>query len=276
MKLGIGSIAFLYDNIINKRFDYSHELLYDAFERTLIFAEDNGIGICEFMLDPPEILLSKEKSRFIKLFDSFPSIDKQFHAPYVDLNLCSLNEWIRKATIKVYEQNAEFAHEVNADLLTIHPGSMKFLHHSYRNVYNKLRDSVKELLERISDLEVIICLENMQNKSGIFLNVDEITKFFKETRRNDLYFTWDTGHSWTSNLDVEELWKNLHSKIKNIHLVDNYYILEDTHPELGSGNVNFSKVFEISQEYDYEGSYIMELHNAEDLSNSLDYIYKYL
>jgi len=276
MKLGIGSIVFLYDNIINKNFDYSPELLYNAFEKTLLFAEDNEIEVCEFMLDPPEVLYSEEESKFIKLFNSFPSIDKQFHAPYVDLNLCSLNERIRKATINVYEQNALFAHKVNANLLTIHPGNMKFLHHSYRNVYSKLRDSVKELLEKIIDLETIICLENMQNKSGIFLEVDEITKFFKQTRQNNLYFTWDTGHSWTSNLDIEELWKNLHNKIKNIHLVDNYHILEDTHPELGSGNVDFSKVFEISMEYNYEGAYIMELHNAEDLSNSLNYIYRYL
>ncbi|TXT61814.1 MAG: putative Endonuclease 4 [Promethearchaeota archaeon] len=276
MKLGIASIAFLNNNIRSKTFEYSQKLLFDAFEKTLLFAERNNLELCEFILDPPEFLMSPEKEHFIELFNSFPSIEKQIHAPYVDLSLCSLNGWIRRATIKTYAECAKFANKVKANLLTIHPGNVKFLHHSYKNIQKVLETSLNHLLKEISDLKVFPSLENMQNKYKIFFDVSEISSFFKNFKEKELYFTWDTGHSKTSNLNIEQLWSELHHRIKNIHLADNYHIFEDSHPELGTGNVNFSKIFEISQNYNYKGAYIMELHRLEDLVKSLNYVYKFI
>ncbi|MBA7475093.1 hypothetical protein ES707_10459 [subsurface metagenome] len=70
MKLGLGSIAFIYDNINHGKFKSSKELLLNAIERTFNFAERNDIKICELILDPPEILVSEEKQAFIDLCNS--------------------------------------------------------------------------------------------------------------------------------------------------------------------------------------------------------------
>jgi hypothetical protein len=103
MELGIGSIAFIYNSIKNKKFKNSIDLLLHSIEETLKFTEKNGLRISEIILDPPEILLRERIRELIDLCRDYPSIKKQFHAPYADLSLCTQNPWIAQATIDCYD-----------------------------------------------------------------------------------------------------------------------------------------------------------------------------
>ncbi|MFX1569623.1 MAG: sugar phosphate isomerase/epimerase family protein [Promethearchaeota archaeon] len=277
MELGIGSIAFIYTAIKKKQFSNSIDLLLHSIEDTLIFTEKNGLRVCEIILDPPEILLSERKREIIDICRNFPSIKKQFHAPYSDLSLCTHNPWIVQATIDCYDQSAKFCKQINAQVLTIHPGDAKFLHHYYNGIKNRLIDSVNILSERIKmhNPALITCLENMPKMAGLFLEYKEITNFFSEVKCNDIYFTWDIGHSWSCDDNIERLWGEINKKIKNIHLVDSLGENSDIHPALGEGNVNFKQVFELTENYDYDGSMIIELHKHEDLPKSIDYVKKF-
>lgn len=272
MELGIGSIAFIYDSINHGRFNNSIDLLLHSTERTFNFAEENEIKVCEIILDPPEILLSEKMPKFVDLCKSYHLIEKQFHAPYANLSLCTHNPWILDASIKCYVRVAEICKIIGAKVYTVHPGSAKFLHHSYNGVRNILIDSVNLLLDKIHNHELITCLENMPKMLGFFLRHKEIDKFFSEIRRNDIYFTWDTGHSSSCDENIEKLWEKLYPKIKNIHLVDNINGAADTHPALGEGNVDFEKIFEIVETFNYKGGMIMELHKVEDLTKSIEYL----
>ena len=216
----------------------------------------------------------KKKRKLINLCRNYPSIKKQFHAPYADLSLCTHNPWIVKASIDCYDQSAKFCKEINAQVLTLHPGDAKFLHHSYNGIKNKLINSVNTLSERIKkhNPTLTTCLENMPKISGFFLDYNEINKFFSDLKRDDIYFTWDTGHSWSCNDNIEKLWEKINKKIKNIHLVDDLGNFSDIHPTLGEGNVNFQKVFEIAENYNYDGAMIIELHKVENLPKSIEYI----
>ena len=53
MELVIGSIAFIYNSIKNKKFKNSIDLLLHSIEDTLKFTEKNGLRISEIILDPP-------------------------------------------------------------------------------------------------------------------------------------------------------------------------------------------------------------------------------
>lgn len=270
----VSSIAFIYDSINNSKFKDSKELLLYSIERIFNFAEKNDIKICELMIDPPEILLGEDKKTFIDLCNSYPSITKQFHAPYAYLSLCTQNPWILEASIECYAYSAKISSEIGSQVYTIHPGNAKFLHQSYNRVKNRMIDAVNNLLNKIKGLNVITCIENMPKIAGFFLNYMEIDKFFLEIDRTDAFFTWDTGHSWSCNDDIEKLWERLHTKIKNIHLVEELGNSIDLHPTLGSGSVDFPKVFEIAESYNYNGAMIMELHKVEDLPKSIEFIKK--
>ena len=275
MELGIGSIAFIYDSINNGKFSNSIDLLLNSIEKTFTFAEQNNLRMCELIVDPPEILIGENTQEFIDLCNSYPSIEKQLHAPYADLSLCTHNPWILNASIECYAHIAEICRKINAKVYTVHPGDAKFLHHSYNGVRNRLINSVNILLDKIKNDNLITCLENMPKMMGFFLNYQEIDKFFSEVKRNDIYFTWDTGHSASCDDNIEKLWEKIHTKIKNIHLADDLGNFSDTHPTLGEGNVNFKKVFDLIEKYNYNGALIMELHKVEELSNSIEYIRKY-
>ncbi len=272
MELGIGSIAFIYDSIIHGKFGNSIDLLLHSIEKTFDFAEENDLKICEIILDPPEVLLSDAKQKFIDLCDLFPLIKKQFHAPYAYLSLCTRNPWILKATIECYIKVAEICKEIGAKIYTIHLGNAKFLHYSYNGIKNQLIESIDVLLKGIEGMDLITCIENMPESAGFFLNYKEINNFYSEINRNDIYFTWDTGHSWSCQGNIDKLWEKIHQRIKNIHLVENLENSPDVHPTLGTGVVDFQKIFDIVNNYDYRGAMIMELHRVEDLSESIEFI----
>ncbi|MHA2006544.1 MAG: sugar phosphate isomerase/epimerase family protein [Promethearchaeota archaeon] len=274
MELGLGSIAFIYDSINNGKFENSKDLLLYSIEKTFNFAENNDIRVCELIIDPPEILLGDEKKTFIDLCNSYPSIIKQFHAPYAYLSLSTYNPWILEASIDCYSYSAKICAEIGAQVYTIHPGNAKFLHQSYNRVKNRLVDAVNTLLNKIKDFNIITCIENMPKMAGFFLNYEEIEEFYLQINRSDVFFTWDTGHSWSCHDEIENLWERLHKKIKNIHLVEETGNSKDLHPTIGVGSVDFPKVFEIAERYNYGGALIMELHKVEDLPQSIDYIKK--
>ncbi len=272
MELGLGSIAFIYDSINSGKFSNSINLLLNSIERTFHFAEENDLTICEIILDPPEMLMSESKHVFVDLCKSFPKITKQFHAPYAYLSLCTRNPWILQASIKCYIKCAELCKEIGADLYTLHPGNAKFLHHSYNITKNQMVESVDKLLNEINGMSLITCIENMPKFAGFFLNADEINDFYSKINRNDIYFTWDTGHSRSCHDNIDKLWKNQHKRIKNIHLVDDLESVPDIHSTLGSGTVDFQKVFDLAEQYNYKGAMIMELHKVEDLQQSIEFI----
>ena len=277
MELGISSLGFIVDLGLLGEFKNLFNLLFDATESCFKFAEENDIKICEIVLDPPEILTIEKKQEFIDLCNSFSNIKKQVHGPFLDLCLCSHNEFISKASVETYVESAKICEEINASILTIHPGLANSLVKSFHR-YNKQRllEAINEFLDLVENMDVMICLENMPKMVNIFLKTPEIKEFFANLNRDDIFMTWDTSHSWTCDVDIEIFWKKFNKIIKNIHLVDNYDKEKDNHPALGAGKVNFNEIFKIVNEYNYNGALIVELSSAKDLPQSIEFIQKFL
>ncbi len=277
-ELGISSLGHIINFGLIKKDNYNdlNELLLDASDACLSFSEENKLKICELIIDPPDIFIDEKKQKFIDLCNSY-SIKKQIHGPFIDLGLCSHNDKISNASVESYIETAKICQEINAKILTIHPGVANFLINSIHK-YNKkqLIKALKVLLDSISDLDIKVCIENMPKKAKILLSENEIKDFFKDLNRDDLYFTYDTSHAWTVNTNIEKLWENLYDRIKNVHIVDNFDKETDTHPALGSGKINFQKIFDLIKKYDYDGSLIIEISNAGDLHKSIDFIRKFI
>ena len=277
MELGISSLGFIVDLGLSGKFKNLFNLLFDATESCFKFAEENDIKICEIVLDPPEILTIEKKQEFIDLCNSFSNIKKQVHGPFLDLCLCSHNEFISKASVESYVESAKLCKELDARILTIHPGLANSLVKSFHR-YNKQRllEAINEFLDLVENMDVMICLENMPKMVNIFLKTPEIKEFFANLNRDDIFMTWDTSHSWTCDVDIEIFWKKFNKIIKNIHLVDNYDKEKDNHPALGAGKVNFNEIFSLIKKYDYNGALIVELSSAKDLPQSIEFIQKFL
>ncbi|TFG19942.1 MAG: sugar phosphate isomerase/epimerase [Promethearchaeota archaeon] len=278
MQLGISSLGHIIEYGMTKKDAYHTliDLLLNATEACLTYSEDNHFKVCELIIDPPDIFSNENRSKFIELCNTF-SIKKQIHGPFIDMGLCSHNDKISKASIKSYIETAQIMPEINASIITIHPGVANFLINSIKGFnFAQLKRAVNELLDTIVDLNVQVCMENMPLNTKILLNEVEMEQFFSAMNREDLYFTYDTSHAWTCDTNIHTLWERLHPIIKNIHLVDNFEKSSDTHPALGTGKINFQEIFNLIKKYKYDGSLIIELSQASDSEKSIAHIKQYL
>jgi len=276
MELGISSLGHIVEFGLSGKYNTLNDLLLKATEECLKFSENNDFKVCELIIDPPEIFASENKQKFIDLCNNF-SIKKQVHGPFIDMGMCSHNIKISNASVESYIETANICADIGVKVLTIHPGVANFLINSIKK-YNSRRliDATNALLDAIADKELTLCIENMPKNANILLKIDEIEEFFSNMEREDIFFTYDTSHFWTCRGDVEKLWSKFHNIIRNIHIVENFTRDSDTHPALGSGKINFREIFDIINKYNYKGALIIELSAASSLSESIEFIKKYL
>ncbi|MFX0038622.1 MAG: sugar phosphate isomerase/epimerase family protein [Promethearchaeota archaeon] len=276
MELGISNLGHIIDLARTAQFKNSIDLVLSATEQCLNFAEKNGIEIVELVAEPPNVLSDEYKQNYINLINTY-TIKKQIHAPYIDLSLCSYNTRIFKASIESYIEAINLSYQINAKIITIHPGLANFMLNSIRE-QNKaqLKRAIHILLDYSNIQKVQICLENMPQNYYIMtnnLNIDEVYSFIS---RKDLFLTFDTSHFYTCDGNVKNLWAKFHHIIKNVHIVDNFSKNSDTHPPIGSGKIDFNEIFEIFKSYNYRGPIIIELSSAKSLNQSINYIKKFL
>ncbi|MFX1498404.1 MAG: sugar phosphate isomerase/epimerase family protein [Promethearchaeota archaeon] len=276
MNLGISSLGFIIELGILNHYQDVYDLLYNSTKMCLDFADERNIDLVELVIDPPEIQQTEKRLQLIDLINSYP-IKIQVHGPFIDVNLCSHNNTISKASLEIYIDTAKFCNAINAKIMTIHPGLANSSIETIQD-YNKiqLKHTIEQLLNFTSNYDMIICLENMTKRSGIMLDESNIEDIISFINRDDLYLTYDTSHFYTANGNIELLWDKFHNKIKNVHLVDNFTKESDPHPTLGVGNINFQEIFNIIKGYNYEGPFIIELSSAKDLDESLNFINKFL
>ena len=276
MELGISSLGNIIDFGLDKKYNDIPDMLYHATDECLKLAEEGDIKIVEIVIDPQNIFLDTIRHEFIDLLNSF-SIKKQIHGPFIDINLCSHNDLISRASVEAYIETAKFCKEINVDIMTIHPGLANFLLESFHTYNTKqLSKAINVLLDFTKDLNLTICLENMPKNTNIMLDQDNIANVLNNIGRSDLFLTYDTSHFYTNNGDVNLLWKQHHKIIKNVHLVENFTTDSDTHPPLGSGKVDFKGIFNTIAKYQYNGALIVELSSNKALNKSIDYINKLL
>ncbi|MFX0031644.1 MAG: sugar phosphate isomerase/epimerase family protein [Promethearchaeota archaeon] len=273
MELGISSLGFIIEMGLSKGYQNVFDLLYRSTEACLTIAEEKDLNLVELVIDPPDIENDEKRALFIDLVNSY-SIRKQVHGPFVDVNLCSYNSGISKASVDIYKDTAKLCEEISVKIMTIHPGLANFLIKDYNK--QQLKHAIDQLLNFISKYNLIICLENMTQKAGIMLDEYNIEEIFSFINNESLFLTYDTSHFYTTNGDIERLWDKFHNKIKNVHLVDNFTTESDTHPVLGTGKINFKLLFNIMKKYYYKGPLIIELSSGKDLDKSLNFINRFL
>ena len=276
MILGISALGHLFDLAKANNFKDLRDLQMKASEECLNFAEQQGIKLVELVIDPPEVFDNEDKHKFTETINSY-KVEKQVHGPYVDLSLCSYNDHILKASIESCRETANLCYQIDAKIMTIHPGYANFMLSSIRELNKQqLKIAIHELLDSITDQKLKICLENMPRDAHIMTDSNNIDEIFRSISRDDLFITYDTSHYYTCRGNVKDLWVKYHNIIKNVHLVDNFSRFSDTHPPLGTGKIKFRDIFDTLEKYNYNGPLIIEIASAKSLNQSINFINKFL
>jgi sugar phosphate isomerase/epimerase len=242
----------------------------------LDFATQLKVEVVEFKMDDPYLLSALSKTEHKKTVrDIVKSFNFKYfvHAPYIDINLTSMNPILRKASEKTILKTIVFAADIGAKLVVSHVGRLS-------------RDYSKEMITK-SLKNVIPCLRNLTNVSknnGIIFSIendhksnDQILAGYPEQlmcliEKVGCKFTLDVGHANTIT-KIGTFIDTLAEHIVYVHLHDNNGE-QDAHLSLGKGNINFSAVIANLRKNEYTGPLMVEVHSFSGLKESVTLLRK--
>ncbi len=163
------------------------------------------------------------------VFESY-SQDFILHAPYHGMNIASLFEAIRRASVEVMIGCFAVAAEIGAPVV-MHPG-----YHAWdqekRAADRQFQTSLRELRDAAADLSLTFWFENMGDMNYFHLRTPEDLQVIGDTG-----FTLDTGHANLNHC----LPGFLATRFSHMHIHDNDG-RRDTHSPVGDGTIDFRPV----------------------------------
>lgn len=186
------------------------------------------------------------------------------HAPYGDLNLATLNDPIRRESVRqvcaCVERAAEFT-----DRVTVHPGYLSPVAKLMPDqAWRFQKEALVEIGKVASDCGVLACVENMIGIREFLCRYPEELLGMTEGIEG-IGITVDIGHANTVGKVREFL--PLVQKADHIHIHDNHGI-SDEHLPLGKGNVPWELVGHTIA-VSYSGTIVVEGRSLEEAKKSL-------
>ncbi len=176
--------------------------------------------------------------------------DVIIHAPYI-VNMCHPNIENRLFAIDFIVKEVMMANTMGSNIYVFHPGSA--LHQEKEVALSYLIDSIKMIIEKTKQTEVILALETMSGKgSEVCSHFSEIAYVCNQVNHERLKVCFDTCHVFDSGYDL----KNNYSEVMNafsiqiglnmiavFHINDSKNICgakKDRHENIGFGNIGFA------------------------------------
>ncbi|MFC3040866.1 sugar phosphate isomerase/epimerase family protein [Virgibacillus xinjiangensis] len=155
------------------------------------------------------------------------------HASSWDLNLCALNEGIRKQSVQEVRHSIDLAAQLGADNVTFHPGRLTLpdLAHSLHE--DLLTASLEVITEYAMQKDIVVSMEIMEQKPKEFVTNAHVMNRIIEGFPPYLQTTFDVAHM-PLDIDSRSVWEEL-NQVGKIHISD---ATEQTlHLPLGEGKI---------------------------------------
>ena len=259
MRFGVSSIVFL------------PETLQSSIEKVA----ENRFDCWEIVCEGSHQLRPKNIKYLMGLKENY-EVDIVVHAPFSDLNPASMNDNVRRLTVSSIIEAIEGAFELDANVVTIHPGYIPPLWSSYvEDILDNNFSSINDIVEVAEDYEVMIGLENMPNYMGVLgITPESLRDIVKDIDSKYLGITFDIGHANTACGAPAEYVKELNSigqGIVHVHCHDNNGN-DDEHLKVGDGNIDFLSVLDELKSIGYNGILSFESKNIRDAVKSREII----
>lgn len=239
---------------------------------TISFAHKHGFQGVEITCDYPRGPLDYSHETISKMATLAEKHDMplQVHAPYRNLRLADINPRTREASVQSVKDGIDFAHQINARIVTIHLGNTsKILRNQfYTRIRKALLDSITTLGEYAGVRNVTLAIENVPlGKSAweeaIGHKAEEIIDIIKEVKTKNIGVTFDVGHANTVN-DPVNFATELAPYMVNVHLHDNDGSI-DQHLIIGEGKIDFLEILGTFRKVSYSGPLVLEYFDPASL-----------
>lgn len=187
------------------------------------------------------------------------------HAPICDMNIASLNERMREASVLDLLSLVESSLSLNINTITVHPGvySLAVPDLEEKSVA-AAKKSLRTLDRIMAEYGIKVAVENMPDLNFMLGRTpQELADLVDGT---ELGVCFDIGHANTVG-DIDGFIDLLGSKFVNVHIHDNQG-KTDEHLVLGEGNVDFQST--LKKLSSYKGNYVIESRDFPSAVESRD------
>lgn len=188
---------------------------------------------------------SQEERVKIKDFAQAKGIKLSLHGPE-DMTLLMLHKVVAEATMQRYQDLIDFGTDIGAENMTIHIGNSVnftmtdgsvFMDEEEKEIFETVLKKHLLFLAEYSKGKINICIENTGRFTANF-----IQKVIRELIANEnLYLTWDIGHSYFNKYQEWDFFMEHKDKIKTCHVHD--HTEKSDHQIIGVGKLDFLKHF---------------------------------
>ncbi len=243
-----------------------------------------GIKNVEFWAETPLFWMTRNNETSVAALIEAVSMMPEgctLHAPILDLNPASYNDYVHEATIKETLWSLDLADRLGARVVTIHPGKRTV----HRSPTDEDREKFLKYLsvckKRADSLNIPLSLENsmpgVQNMCSNVVEMKEVLGKFP-----GLFFTFDVVHAFIQSPEIARSFiDELGDIIINVHVG----ALHDGKPHYPSHrNKNMEKLLFALRDRGYKGDLTIEIDDkmyanplsreekVKELSNEREYL----
>ena len=233
------STASVYPESVAHAFEYAARLGYDA---------------VEVMVSIDAVSQDVERVRRLRDYHEVPVC--AVHAPCL---LITQRVWGTDPWVKL-EMSAEMAHELDADVVVVHPP------------FRWQRDYASGFVEGIARLEaetgVIFAVENMYPWRAPGKGLQAYAPSWDPTEQSYAHTTLDLSHASTAEQDCVELAATMGKSLTHVHLTDGTGSAKDEHLVPGRGTQRAADLLTALAKQDFRGHIVIEINTRRAASRS--------
>lgn len=225
--------------------------------------EKNIENLIEYGADKIELLMDGNEwndlddtiKRMKKSLPHF-NIDYTIHPPAWDINLTSENKAIRETSYQEYTKAIEFAYELKAEHVVIHPGFCFSPAFDKKLAQKRATYYISELCHYAKPLGVKLAIENVgYNGTSIFTEA-EYTNFLINIDDTAGYLI-DTGHAHLNQWNIPKMIEKVNHRLFSLHLHDNLGS-KDAHLPIGEGTIGWEPIYDALKTFSTPVQLILE------------------
>ncbi len=211
-----------------------------------------------------------EVAVILKAFDVTPVA---LHAPFVSLDLASVDEEVRVSSVASAKRSVEFCRALACPQLVLHVSASPGVKGEAARgaAWKSALESLEEITASASQNGVMILLENMVIHPGhlrVGSTVQELLEFVRRFQERGVGICIDTGHSSLNHQDPSEDIRQAGRHLRSLHINDNDGTT-DSHLVPGRGRIEWPAVHAALQEVQYSGVFLFEIYGYEAIPETI-------
>lgn len=228
----------------------------------------------------PGVTPGEELARFKEILKK-TGLKSTVHTTMYDINLATLNPWLRDANIACYKKYLDIAEFFESEIIVLHAGFLyeEFTHSPLKEKFvmmaeENLCETLLELADYGEKKGVKVALENSPPAKGRYRMVDTVEShihILEKINHPNLGALFDFAHAFLFKFDLIDYLEKIRPYLIEIHAHNNLG-KEDDHLGLPNGKIDYQTI--LNHPAVRGVPFIMEIISYEEILKTMEWLEK--